>query len=199
VGHGAKRGKAVRRLVLAVVAVLVPLVAPAVLVGVEALARVRLEDRARLGVLVLVRPALGARERLAQGSTALALCVGRPLALRRLLVAVQELAGRVDLVDVPLLALAARVEELLVLGVAEHAVGLDSQRTLALLHSLALGADDALGRRHARLVSVDGVGPRRVKLLDDNPCAVAVVAEPLALAHRIERATALAGEVLGIV
>jgi hypothetical protein len=199
----AERGEPVRHLVVAVVAVRVPLVAPAVLVGVEALARVRLEHGARLGVAVLVRPALGARERLAEGRAALALGVGRPLALRRALVAVEELAGRVDLVDVPLLALAARVEELLVLGVAEHAVGLVRDLGLALREGLALATLDALGVRHAGLglglVGVHEVGPRRRKLLDDVPGLPLGVAEPLALAHGVERAAALAGEVLDVV
>jgi len=178
-------------------AVEVPLGPPAGLAGVEALARVRRHERARLGVAVHVRPALGARERRAHGRAALALGVRRPLALGRLLVAVEELARLVHLADVAVAALAARVEQLLALGVAEHARGLQREAALGRqghLHAQPLGL---LGRRHAGLVLGKGllveVAPQLLGLVNDRPVAVLGLADPEAAVHGLGRAAAAAG------
>ena len=145
VGHGRRRRGAKR-------AVRVPLGEPAGLAGVQALARVRRDVRAGLGVVVLVSPALRAREVPAHGRAPLALGVGGPRVLGRALVAEEELAGLVHLGEVALAALAAHVQELLALGVVEHARGLQRESPLGGRGGLALGLAQevglALGRAH---------------------------------------------------
>ena len=69
-------------------AVEVPLGAPAGLAWVQALARVRRHEHARLGVVVHVCPALRACQALTERSAELTLGVLDPLALGRVLVAV---------------------------------------------------------------------------------------------------------------
>ena len=117
-------------------AVAVPLVTPAVLVGVEALAGVRLLQLLGLGVVVLVRPALSTAQALEEGGTELPPVVLGPEVLGGLLVAVQPLAGLVNLVDVAVPPLPAAVEGLLLLGVGPHARGLQGEEVLGLLLDL---------------------------------------------------------------
>jgi hypothetical protein len=185
-------------------AVRVPLVAPAILIGVEVLARVGLEERLRPRVVVLVRPALRAREALAHGGAALAFRIRRPLALGGLLVAVQELARRVDLVNVAITALATRVEVLLVLGVAEHAIGLGGKRTgggefggILLTLGPLLGGDGGLD---GGKLLVGDIGPAGLLggRLDDVPLLTRLLALPPAVFNGLGGVAAAAGGIRAV-
>ena len=144
-------------------------------------ARVRLLDLLRLGVEVLVRPAL----RLDLGRdwrAELALGVLAPHRLGRGLVAVEPLARPLDLAArIVLLDADARLDGH-ELGVRLHLVGHAREvgdgllcRDLVEPRELLL---ERLGREHLLLLGVDRVGPRGEALLDDQPL-LARRADPL--------------------
>jgi len=165
-------------------AVAVPLVAPPILVGVEALAGVGLLQLLGLGVMVLVRPALSTAQALHEGRTELAPVVLGPQVLGGLLVAVQPLAGLVNLVDVTVAPLPTAVEGLLLLGVGPHPRGLQGEEVLGLLLGLLglrlglLGQEDLAVHLAVEegLVSQEDVAPGR-------PVVGGVLGQEVGLGH----------------
>ena len=201
--HTARRAQ-LRELVLRVErAVRVPLDAPAVLARVQVVALVRRHALLGLGVHVLPRPALAARQLAHHRRAPLALLVLAPLVARRLLVKVEPLARLLHLALDELALDLARAADAHVLRVVVHLGRLALQLAVLVrlgLRRLARGPLLwGLGGAHGGKVGLVQVAPVRVLVRDDDPLALGRLARPDALVHGQRGGAAVAGEQLLLV
>jgi hypothetical protein len=87
---------------------------------VETLACVRSKKIVGPGIVILMCPALRARKSLSYWGAQLATIILLPRPLIRMLIAVEELAGLVNLINMTIGTLSTRVKVLLRLGIVEH-------------------------------------------------------------------------------
>ena len=174
-----------------------PLLAPALLPRVEKGARVRLLEDLRLRIDVLVGPARG-HDVVRHGCAELAVRVLAPQVLGRGLVAVEPLAGALDLAGLGAALDADARLDAHDLGVRLHLVGHGREVRHGLLggggrEALALVLA-GLAREGDLLVGVGGVGPRVEGLVREDEPELALLADPLAVLEGGEGGAAEAGD-----